>query len=108
MGYRSDNFVSNQRLHREIESRPITNIVCQRQLWLAYMHGQVPRFQKTDPTHRVLPVGDDPGWKRPRGLRLKQVNAPCKYHNMGRAGGGRGRGGELGDSPLKAYAPVFN
>ncbi|KAG0716212.1 putative uncharacterized transposon-derived protein F52C9.6 [Chionoecetes opilio] len=53
MGYRWDDYMSNQRLHRETESRPITCIVCQRQLRL---YGHVARYPETDPSHRVVSV----------------------------------------------------
>ncbi|KAG0728970.1 Exportin-6-B [Chionoecetes opilio] len=59
MGYRWDDYVSNQRLHRETESRPITCIVRQRQLRLygnvsetiEHFLLQCPRF---DSHHVVL------------------------------------------------------
>ncbi len=53
-GYRWDDFVSNQRLLRETDSRPITYIVRQRQLRL---YGHVARYPYVDPAHRVVSVG---------------------------------------------------
>ena len=78
MGYRWDDYVSNQRLLRETGSRPITCIVRQRQLRL---YGHVARFPEVDPAHRVLSVRDNPVWRRPRGRPrsswLGQVDASC-------------------------------
>ena len=64
MGYRWNDFVSNQRLLRETESRPITSIVCQRQLRL---YGHVTRYPEADSAHRVVSVRNNPEWRRPRG-----------------------------------------
>ncbi|KAG0710593.1 putative uncharacterized transposon-derived protein F52C9.6 [Chionoecetes opilio] len=79
MGYRWDDYVSNQRLYREAESRPITCIVRQRQLRL---YGHVARYPETDPSHRVVSVGDNPAWRRPRGRPqgswLGQVDVSCR------------------------------
>ena len=53
MGYRWYDFVSNQRLFREIDSRPITSIVRQRQLRL---YGHVARYSEPIPACRVASV----------------------------------------------------
>ena len=68
MGYRWNDFVSNQRLLRETESRPITSIVHQRQLRL---YGHVARY----PEQLGLPISerDNPEWRRPRGAPKKFV-----------------------------------
>ena len=50
-------FVSNQRLFRETDSRPITSIVRQRQLRL---YGHVARYPEADPACRVVSVRDNP------------------------------------------------
>ena len=64
MGYSWNDFVSNQRLPRETESRPITTIVCQRQLRL---YGHVARYPEADPACRFVSEMDNLGWRRPRG-----------------------------------------
>ena len=51
MGYRWYDVVSNQRLFRETDSRPITSIVRQRQLRL---YGHVARYLEADPACRVV------------------------------------------------------
>ena len=69
-------FVSNQRLFRETDSRPITSIVRQRQLRL---YGYVARYPEADRACRVVSVRDNP--TRPRGRPqnswLRQVDASC-------------------------------
>ena len=57
MGYRWYDFVSDQRLLREIDLRPITSIVRQRQLRL---YGHVARYPEADPAYRVVSVRDNP------------------------------------------------
>ena len=78
MRYRCDDFVSNEWLYRETDSRPITSIVRQRQLRL---YGHVARYPEADPACRVISVRDDPTWRRPRGRPrnswLRQVDASC-------------------------------
>lgn len=86
MGYRWFDFVSNQRLLRETDSRPITCIVRQRQLRL---YGHVARYPEVDPAHRVVSVRDNPVWRRPRGRPqlswLEQVDESCgELLRMGR------------------------
>ena len=70
--------VSNQRLFRETDLRPITSIVRQRQLRL---YGHVARYPEADPACRVVFVKDNPTWRRPRGRPenswLRQVDASC-------------------------------
>ena len=56
--------VSNQQLLPETESRPITSIVHQRQLWL---YGRVACYPEADPACRVVSEKDKLGWKRRRG-----------------------------------------
>ncbi len=79
MGYRRNDFVSNQRLLHETESRPVTSIVRERQLRL---YGHVARLPDVNPAHRVLSVSDNRGWRRPRGrLRnswLGKVDQSCR------------------------------
>ena len=79
MGYRWDDFVSNQRLLRETDSRHVTSIVRQRQLRL---YGHVARLSEADPAYQVLTVPDNPGWRRPRGRPrcswLRQVDESCR------------------------------
>ena len=79
MGYRWYDYVSNQRLLRETDSRPITCIVRERQLRL---YGHVARYPEVDPAHRVVSVRDNPVWRRPRGRPqlswLGQVDESCQ------------------------------
>ena len=58
MGYRWNDFVLNQRLLRETESRPIKSIVRQRQLRL---YGHVARYPEADPAFRDVSPRDNPG-----------------------------------------------
>ena len=79
MGYRWDDFVSNERLYHETVSRSVTSVVRERQLRL---YGHVARLPEVDPAHRVVSVRDNPGWRRPRGRPrnswLKQVDETCQ------------------------------
>ena len=72
--------VSNQRLLRETESRPITNIVRQHQLWL---YGHVARYPEADPTCRVVSERENPEWRRPRGPPTKFVAGESRYFFLG-------------------------
>ena len=63
MGYRRYDFVSNQRLFRESDSRPITSIVRQGQLQL---YGHVALYPEADPAYRIVSKRDNPAWRRPR------------------------------------------
>ena len=85
MGYRWFDFVSNQRLLRETDSRPITCIVRERQLRL---YGHVARYPEVDPAHRVVSERDNPVWRRPRGRPqlswLEQVESCQQLLRMGR------------------------
>ena len=56
MGYHWNDFVSNQRLLRETESRPITSIVYQCQLRL---YGYVAHYPEADPASRVISERDN-------------------------------------------------
>ncbi len=67
MGYHWNDFVSNQRLLHETESRPVTSIVCECQLWL---YGHIVHFPDMDPAHRVLSVRDSSEWRRLRGWHV--------------------------------------
>ena len=87
MGYRWYDFVSNERLLRETDSRHVTSIICERQLRL---YGHVARFPEIDPAHRVISAGDNPEWRRPRGRPrnswLGKVDRSCReMFGMGRA-----------------------
>lgn len=79
MGYTWRDHVSNQRILRETDSRPITSLIRERQLQL---YGHVARFPEDDPTYRVISERVDPGWRRPRGRPrnswLKQVDQICQ------------------------------
>ena len=85
MGYRWLDYVTNERLLQETESRPITCIVRQRQLQL---YGNVARLPEVDPAHRVVSERDNPEWRRPRGRPqnswLRKVD-----ESLGRLGLGR-------------------
>ncbi len=71
--------VSNRRLLRETDSRPITCIVCERQLRL---YGHVAHYPEVDPAHQVISVRGNPVWRRPRGRPqlslLEQVDESCQ------------------------------
>ncbi len=79
MGYRWQDFVSNQRLLHETESRPVISIVRERQLQL---YGRVARLPDVDPAHRVLSVRDNPLCRRPIGYPrnswLGKVDRSCR------------------------------
>ena len=79
MGYRWYDYVTNERLLRETESRHITCIVRQRQL---QFYGHVARFKDVDPAHRVISERDPPEWRRPRGRPqnswLRNVDRHCR------------------------------
>ena len=78
MGYRWNDFVLNQQLLYDIESRLITSLVCQRQLQL---YGHVARYPEAGPASWVISERDNPELRRPRGCSqsswLRQVNASC-------------------------------
>ena len=88
VGYRWDDYVSNERLLSETESRPVTSIIRERQLRL---YGHVARLPDVDPAHRVLSVRDNPEWRRPRGRPrdtwLRKVDRFCRETS------GRGKAG---------------
>ena len=62
MGYRWNDFVSNQRQLSVTESRTITTTVHQSQLWL---YGHVARYPEVDSAFRVISERDNPEWRRP-------------------------------------------
>ncbi|XP_045129087.1 uncharacterized protein LOC123514896 [Portunus trituberculatus] len=64
MRYHWYDFVSNQRLLHETDSRPITSIVNQCQLQL---YGHVAHYLEADPAYQVVSKRDNPAWKRPMG-----------------------------------------
>ena len=55
-GYRWYDFVSNQRLFRETDSRPIISIVCQ----------PAAHYPEADPAYRAVSERDNPAWRKPR------------------------------------------
>ncbi len=71
--------VLNRRLLRETDLRPITCIVCERQLWL---YGHVACYPEVDPAHQVVSVWDNPVWRwpreRPQLSWLEQVDESCQ------------------------------
>ncbi len=79
MGYRWNDFVSNQRLLHETGSRAVTSIVRERQLRL---YGHVARLSDVDNAHRVLSVRDNPEWRRsrgrPRNSWLGKIDRSCR------------------------------
>ncbi len=76
MRYRWNDFVSNQRLLHETESRPVTSIVSERQLRL---YGHVTRLSDVDPAHRDFSVRDNRGWRRhPCNSWLGKVDQSCR------------------------------
>ena len=54
MEYRWYDFVPDQQLFREIDSKPITSIVCQRQL---HLYGHVARYPESHTACRLSPKG---------------------------------------------------
>ncbi|XP_069989465.1 uncharacterized protein [Penaeus vannamei] len=68
MGYCWQDHVSNQPLHHEIGTGPITCAIRDRQLRL-YDH--LVRFPQDDPAHQVVSVRDSHGWRRPVGRPMK-------------------------------------
>ena len=74
MGYRWFDYVSNQRLLHETDSRHISCMVRERQLRL---YGHVVRLPDSDPAHQVVSVQDNPEWRRnpgrPRDTWLRKV-----------------------------------
>ena len=87
MGYSWEDFVSNQRLHRETGVGPVTRTIRDRQLRL---YGHLARLPEDDPAHRVVSTRDDPRWRRPVGRPrrswLGQIEQTCQEEvEMGRA-----------------------
>ena len=87
MGYGWEDFVSNQRLHRETGVGPVTHTIRDRQLRL-YEH--LARLPEVDPAHQVVSTRDNPGWRRPVGRPRKswlgQIEQTCQEEvEMGRA-----------------------
>ncbi len=78
MGYRWNDFVSNQRLLYETESRLVTGIVRELQLRL---YGHVALLPDVHPAHRLDSVRDNPGLRRsrgrPRNSWLGKVDRSC-------------------------------
>ena len=78
IGYRWNDFVSNQRLLCETESRPITSIVRHHQLQL---YGHVAHYPEADPASQVVSERNNPEWRRisgsPQSSWLGQVNDFC-------------------------------
>ena len=64
MGFSWSDFVSNQQLLHESESRTITNIVCQCELRL-YRH--VAHYPEADPASWVVSERDNMEWRQPKG-----------------------------------------
>ena len=64
MGYRWNNFVSNDRLFRETGLSQVTCMIRKRQLWL---FGHVVRLPESDSVGRVVSKETIPAWRRPRG-----------------------------------------
>ena len=86
MGYCWRDHVSNQRLHRETGTGPITCTIRDRQLRL---YGHLARFPQDDPAHQAVSVRDNPGWRRPVGRPRKswlgQIDQTCREElEMGR------------------------
>ena len=79
MGYRWFDHVTNERLLRETESRPITCLVRQRQL---QFYGHVARFKDVDPAHKIVSERDNLEWRWPRGRPqnswLRNVDRYCR------------------------------
>ena len=78
-GYRWYDFVSNQRLFRETDSRPIISIVCQRQLLL---YGHVARYPKADPAYQVVSERDNPACDAHRNLGCGKSMPPARSQSV--------------------------
>ena len=85
MGYRWDDFVTNERVLREAGMSQVTCMIRQRQLRL---FGHVARFPESDPVSRVISQRISPAWRRPRGRPpvtwLQRIDGHCR--EMGLAG----------------------
>ena len=80
MGYRWDNFVSNDRLLRETGvAHQVTCMIRQRQLRL---FGHVARYPESDPVSRVISEEINPAWRKPRGRPpvtcLQRIDGHCR------------------------------
>ena len=77
-------FMSNEQLPRETQTRFVTCIVHEHQLWL---YGHMPRFPDADPAHQILSVRESREWRRlmgrPRASWLSQVDRHLKEIGMG-------------------------
>ena len=84
LGYRWSDFVSNERLLRETQTRFVTCIVREHQLRL---YGHVARFPDIDPVHQILSAREPREWRRPMGRPraswLQQVDRHLKEMGMG-------------------------
>ena len=84
LGDRWSDFVSNERLLREIQMRFVACIVRECQLRL-YEH--VARFPEADPAHQILSAKESHEWRRPMGRPraswLQQVDRHLKEMGMG-------------------------
>ena len=86
MGYSWEDFVSNQRLHRETGVGPVTCTIRDRKLRL---YGHLARLPAVDPAHLVVSTRDNREWRRPRGRPRKswlgEIQQTClKEVGMGR------------------------
>ena len=85
LGYRWSDCVSNERLLRVNQMRPVTCVIRERQMRL---YGHVARFSVDDPARRILSAGEPSGWTRPRGRPydtwLRQVDRYFAEMGMGR------------------------
>ncbi|XP_070000290.1 uncharacterized protein [Penaeus vannamei] len=79
MGFCWRDHVSNQWLHRETGTGPVTYTLRDRQLRL---HGHLASFPQADPAHQVVSVRDNLGWRRPVGRHRKswlgQIDQTCR------------------------------
>ena len=80
--YRWSDFVSNERLLREIQMRFVTCIVREPQLQL---YGYVARFPDADPAHQILSVKEPREWRRPMGQPCASWLQQIKEMGMGQA-----------------------
>ena len=85
LGYRWDDFVSNERLLEDTGMRLATCLIRERKL---RHNGHVARFPVSDPAHQVLSAKVPVGWRRPRGRPclswLQQIDGYCQELGIGR------------------------
>lgn len=85
LGYRWDDFVSNERLLQETGMRLATCLIRERKM---RFYGHMARLPTTDPAYQILSAKTSGMWRRPRGRPratwLRQIDCLCQELGMGR------------------------